>query len=373
MQLQAASISEWVTCKSVTRVTVTVTHGHIKGAICCHVEHPPHIKSMGKRRTKASAANEPIDIPVPSVEALQSLPTIPSRELVGKDRHTLVPGECVYVLPPGVPWSSDRVYDGHKLQIKAVISLHHGLDRDWALCRDLLHASDPSITQAIAGEKRDYFGKAEVVATFQQSAVDLGRVISPVEVAIFDVTAVDVPEIPADGWWLRYLLNGATLSGFQGTLTNPQAAAIGPAGTACCDKPYNPNDVKGQSVYCPDCSAWYHISCRYGDDPGDPDTDDEEDGRWVKQKGARGLIENIKNSPIIRGAFYKDESFREDWMLGGSGFYIRRFNRRHDNGQLGQRPTVAKVKKLFGNDTLLADLQELNIPDLTCPSCQRSL
>lgn len=157
-----------------------------------------------------------------------------------------------------------------------------------------------------------------------------------------------------------------------------------PPGLACCDKPYCPNGVKGQSIYCTSCKLWYHIACKYRPDGGEDNSEDEDEGpgRWRARHGRNDylsgtLINNLRKSPIVRGAFYRvgndPECYREDWMLGGSGHYILNFCQLCARGDLGDSPTVRDVREAFGNDQLLRDLEELDFPEVACPGCGESL
>lgn len=83
----------------------------------------------------------------------------------------------VYVHTQGDLVDPTHRLDGHKLQVKAVISIHRGPDRDWVICRNLLHTTDAALTDAVVGDKRPFLGKAELIATEEKSVVETHDII----------------------------------------------------------------------------------------------------------------------------------------------------------------------------------------------------
>ncbi|KAF5338002.1 hypothetical protein D9611_014973 [Ephemerocybe angulata] len=315
--------------------------------------------------------------PVITVATIKYLKQVQKVTLIGenkKDQHELEPGQVLYIRRPEM--AHQTIFDdGWKTNMVYVVSVHEGhVEGDhWVLCKNLYRSNEATLAH-IDEDRRKNLGIAEVVFSSDESIYKTTDIVSPVNVHIFNEEDFDQQVIPTSEWWCRYYLDNGELRGLRGTLSAPELGEFH-EGCAQCQEPYNSNDHAKQQIYCRHCGKWLHISCCI-DEPAM----NKRPPRWVESRGpatekAKQLVKNLKDLPIIRGAFYLDEedSMREDWMLCGSGLVVTNFQA-HVDSLLARTPlTERMVNDLFGHEDVAADISEIDLPFIPCPRCHSQL
>ncbi|KAF6747929.1 hypothetical protein DFP72DRAFT_853934 [Ephemerocybe angulata] len=183
-----------------------------------------------------------------------------------------------------------------KTDIRFVVFIHEGHEvrEYWVLCKNF-YCSNKAALEHIDKNLCKNLGIAKVVFSSNESIYNTTEIVLPINVHISNEEEFDQQKIPMLGWWCRYYLNNGELHGLRGTFSAPK---IGELHERCthCHKPYNTNDHAKQQIYCHKLPPCWAKSSR-------PAT--------VK---AMELVTNLKNLPIIWGAFYlkAKNSMQED-------------------------------------------------------------